>query len=354
MRGVPRDKVAKAEGRMEKAESKKRKAARRDLLPRSAYCLLLSAFCVLPSVFSSAQAPAPAAPGDAPADAEAPLAGDWAPQLLDAILSSPNVEAGEALHRAAFAAGPATVPQLQTALKDDRTAEFAAQSLAFIGGPRALEILSKLMDDPRDLNLRRFFYGALGEFPTPQATEVLLEAVNRADAEPDRTVTEAAILALTVRSDATVVPRLRDAETKIKDVVIRLDLENALEVIERRARYLASPEGKKAGGSIEQAVRIYFMPALEPPPPGPAASRSPARHSAPIKPQVSVQIQSLTFSPVKMRALARVVFEDASAMAYYDMVLQKQFGDWTLASVWLGAEVEKTAPQRTPVRSRPK
>jgi len=41
---------------------------------------------------------------------EAPPAGDWAPQLLDAMLSSPNPEAAEALLHASFAAGPDLVP----------------------------------------------------------------------------------------------------------------------------------------------------------------------------------------------------------------------------------------------------
>src|SRR2546427_8869173 len=70
-------------------------------------------------------------------EAQSALATDWAPELLDAILSSPNEEAHDALYRAAFAAGPAIVPQLEAAIKDDRTAEFAAQSLAFIRGAQA-------------------------------------------------------------------------------------------------------------------------------------------------------------------------------------------------------------------------
>jgi hypothetical protein len=56
-----------------------------------------------------------------------------------------------------------------------------------------------------------------------------------------------------------------------------------------------------------------------------------------------VEVRSVTFSPDKNRALARVVFEDPTAVAYYDFVLQKRLGDWTLASVWLGPEVEKKA-----------
>jgi hypothetical protein len=128
-------------------------------------------------------------------------------------------------------------------------------------------------------------------------------------------------------------------------------LDNARAVIAERAKYLASPEGKKSGGSIESAVRTYFMPALEPPPGSPVRPASAARNAvgkssgvpstAPPRPGVSVSIRSLTLSPDQNRALARVVFEDPSAMAYYDFVLQKRAGDWTIASVWLGPEVEK-------------
>ena len=60
---------------------------------------------------------------------------------------------------------------------------------------------------------------------------------------------------------------------------------------------------------------------------------------------MEVHIQNLVLSPDKNRALARVVFEDPSAAANYDIVLQKRFGDWVVASVWLGAEMEKTLPQ---------
>jgi hypothetical protein len=312
---------------------------------------LLAAVGLLATVVSLAQQPAPppeskqpeasTAPEAAPEQEETPLPGDWAPELLYAIISSPNSEAGDALYRAAFAAGPSLVPQLTVALKDDRTAEFAAQLLAFIGGEQALDALWKLQDDPRDLNLRRFLYGALAEYDSPQATDVLFDVINGSDAEPDRTVTEAAILALTVRSDAALVPRLREAEGKLHDVVIHDDLENAREVIDIRAKYLASAEGKKAGGSVDEAVRTYFIPALEPPPPptGPPAVARPQQ-----KPQVKVEIRHLTLSPDKLRALARVTFEDPSAIAEYDIVLQKRSGNWTIASVWLGPETEKPPP----------
>jgi hypothetical protein len=264
---------------------------------------------------------------------------------MDAILSSPNAEARDAMLEAAFSAGPDVVPQLRAALKDDRTAEFAAQSLAFIGGPRSFEILAQLVKDPRDLNLRRFYYGALGEFQQPQASQVLMYALNRADEEPDRTVTEAAILALTVSSDPKLVPSLRQAAGKTQDVVIRDDIENALEVIESRARYLASPEGKKAGGSVEQAVRTYFMPALQTAPlavhTAPPAKNPPAA-TAPV---AKIDVERLAFSSDKNRALAHVTLDDPTGTAYYSIILQKQYGNWVVVSVWLGSEVEK--PSKT-------
>jgi hypothetical protein len=285
------------------------------------------------------------------AEPEQPLPGDWAPELLDAILSSPNEEARFALLRATFAAGPAIIPHLALALKDDRTAEYAAQSLAYIGGEQALPVLWKLLSDPRDLNLRRFTYGALAEFDSPQATDLLLDVINKSDNEPDRTVTECAVIALTVRTDTALLPRLIALEKKLQDVVIRDDLDNARTVIEERAKYLASLEGKKSGGSIESAVRTYFIPALEPPPAPEPAAPSPAGKGvgkAPAtpslenpRPPVSVDVRSVTLSPDGNRALARVVFQDPTSMAYYDFVLQKRFGNWTLASVWLGPEVEK-------------
>ncbi len=336
------------------------------LLPRLRYkcCLLLSAYCLLPTAFCQAQTKIenPKSQIENP-EQEAPPAGDWAPELLDAILNSPNLAARDALLDAAFAAGPTIIPQLEAALKDDRTAEFAAQSLAFIGGGKSLEILSQLVKDPRDLDLRRFYYGALGEFQHPQAAQVLLYALNRADTEPDRMVTEAAILALTVRSDLSLVAQLRQTEAKIKDVVIRDDLENALEVIQSRARYLASPEGKKAGASIEQAVRTYFIPALEVAPravPSVAPRRAGAdaglkpgaTQPAAAAPAVKVEVQNLTFSPNKARVLAHVIFEDAVAIAYYDIVMQKQYGDWSVASVWLGSQADKPTTDSGPVKSK--
>lgn len=360
----------------------------RSHLPFTVYVLLLTACCLLLSARGPAQSEVENLksqienPG-----ADVPPPGDWASELLDAMLSSPNEEAHDALYRAAFAAGPAIVPQLEAALKDDRTAEFAAQSLAFIGGAQALEILAKLTSDRRDLDLRRFYYGALGEFGAPEATAVLVDAIRRADQEPDRTVTEAAIVALTARSDAGLAAALRQALPRIADVVIRDDLENALDVIELRARYLSTLDGKNSGESIEQAVRTYFIPALEAPTPPAATSaqlanataangapapkprvvgatrrtparlpatraKSPATPAATAPAAIKVEVRHLTFSPDKQRALARVVFEDPEAYANYDMVLEKQFGNWTIASVWLGAEAEK-APAKLEPQPKP-
>lgn len=326
---------------------------------------LWAGLCLLPGTSGFSQQP-PLKPPKEPAPRPAPavagagedqsLPSDWAPSLLYGILSSPNEEAQSGLLRATFAAGPAVVPQLTAALEDDRTAEYAAQALAYIGGDQALPMLWKLLSDPRDLNLRRFTYGALGEFDSPQATDILFDVINKSDSEPDRTVTESAVIALTVRTDTTLLARLQASEKQLQDIVIRDDLDNARAVIEERAKYLATPEGRKSGGSIESAVRTYFIPALEPspipeakaaPPANKSTGKAPAMPSAPSlkpsRPLITVDVRSVTFSPDKNRALAQVVFQDPTAMAYYDFVLQKRFGNWTLASVWLGPEVEKKA-----------
>jgi len=324
-----------------------------------ALCLCVG-LCLLSGVAGFSQQapvkpPKEPAPSPAPADVEQeqPLPGDWGPELLYGILSSPNDEAQWALLQAAFAAGPAILPQLTEALKDDRTAEYAAQSVAYIGGNEALPILWKLLSDPRDLNLRRFTYGALAEFDKPEATDMLFDVINKSDDEPDRTVTEAAVIALTVRTDPGLIPRILAAEKKLQDVVIRDDLDNARAVIEERAKYLATPEGKKSGGSIESAVRTYFIPALQSPPAEGTKAAAPvnkiggkapaAPSPKPLRPLVSVDVRSITFSPDKNRALARVVFEDPTAIAYYDFILERNYGEWTLVSVWLGPEVEKKA-----------
>ena len=84
----------------------------------------------------------------------------------------------------------------------------------------------------------------------------------------------------------------------------------------------------------------------------PAAGSEP---TPPPPPLVKVDIQKLTLSPDKSRALTRVIFEDPTAQVSYDIVLQKQYGEWTVASVWLGEEVEKPelpAPAK-PTRRRP-
>jgi len=314
--------------------------------------LLLMACCLCFGARCGAQQPAtPAPPEKVPAtqapdnaageQVQEPLPGDWAAELLDGILSAPNAEAADSLFRAAFAAGQSIIPQLAEALKDDRTAEYAAQSLAFIGGEQAMQILWKLQEDKRDLNLRRFCYGALAEYDTEQATQTLFQVIDKSDSEPDRTVTEAAILALTVRTDSQAPDWIRQEVKKVNDVVIRDDLENALDVIRIRSKYLNTPEGKKAGGSVDAAVRTYFIPALQPPP----LSRPDAEaHRTPVKSEVKLEIQNLTFAPDQQRALAAVTLEDPSAVAKYDLVLQKRSGNWEVASVWLGSESEKAAP----------
>lgn len=284
-------------------------------------------------------------PASSPDDNPPP--GDWAPAMLDAILSSSNPAAAESLYDAAFAAGANLIPQLQLALKDDRTAEFAAQCLALDGGTQAMEILQTLVSDPRDLDLRRFYLGALGEYRDPAVTQLLLNAVAKSDQEPDRTVTEAAIWALTVRSDAALASQLRESETRIVDVVIRDDVDNAAQVIEARARYLASPEGRGAGASIDRAVRTYFIAALG----REAASHQPAATAAPEG--AKAEMRHLIFNPDRTRALAHVTFDDRAASENYDMVLQKQLGDWNVVSIWVGAEVEKAQPATTPQKAGP-
>ncbi|HUI42978.1 MAG TPA: HEAT repeat domain-containing protein [Terriglobia bacterium] len=285
--------------------------------------------------------PAPPPGGGAEgASQDSPPPGDWAPELLDGILNASNPDAQEALYDAAFAAGPDLIPQLQAALKDDRTAEFAAQSLAFLGGEQATKTLEALVSDPRDLDLRRFYLGALGEFPAPEITQLLVRAVEKSDLEPDRTVTEAAVWALTVRSDPALAAQLRQAEAHIQDLVIREAVDNAGEVIEARAKYLASPDGKKAGSSIPEAVRTYFIGALENPV-SPAARRTSGSTESPAR----TEVNRLIFSPDGTRALAHVTFVDPDGTANYDLVLQKQYGDWAVVSVWMGS----TTPAPEPV-----
>lgn len=264
----------------------------------------------------------------------------WDPAKLYAILTSQDPQAGENLYRAAFAAGPAIIPKLEMALKDDRTAEFAAQTLAWFGGDRSLAILAKLLKDPRDLDLRRFYYGALGAYHDPHDVEILLNQVRTSDHEPDRDVTRNAILALSISSDAALVPRLYQAEKQVTDPVIQDDIQTAAMVVGLRAKYTATPAGKSAGSSVEQAIRSYFMPALQAMPGGGDAG-PPAG--------VEVNVRNLTWSPDKTRVLAAVDFENPEALASYHMVVQKSQAGWKIASVWLSEEREKPqapAPQK--------
>lgn len=279
----------------------------------------------------------------------------WAPALLYGIISSSSPEARNSLYDAAFAAGPAIVPQLEEALKDDRTAEFAAQSLAFIGGEEAFTALSKLVSDPRNLGLSRYYYGALGEVDTPQANDYLLDVIRNADSQPDRTVTEAAIIALTVHRAAGLVPQLKQAESKLTDPVIQDDLDNAISVIQSRGQYEATH--KNTGGSLQQALNFYFEPALESGQSEPLAANSSQPHAAarpqtqPPAPAAKVEIQHVEFSSSQTRALARVSFEDEGVSENYRIVLQKKYGDWTVASVWLTMQGEGEAqPQELPAR----
>jgi len=272
------------------------------------------------------------------------LNGKWSPEKLYAVLSSPNPAAGEDLYRAAFAAGPALIPNLETALKDDRTAEFAAQTLAFLGGERALAILASLVNDPRNLDLRRFYYGALGGSNGPRNIEILLNKVRTSDREPDRTVTQDAILALSISSDPNLVSGLRQAEKEVTDPVIQDDIETAATVIDLRAEYLASPAGKNSESSVNQAIQTYFMPALEAAPGGGDKGQEDSK--------VEVHARHLTYSPDKTRVLASIDFENPEAVASYRMVLQKKQARWKVSSVWLGQEREK--PQPAPQPAKPK
>lgn len=261
----------------------------------------------------------------------------WNPAKVYAILTVQDSQARENLFRAAFAAGPAIIPKLENALKDDRTATFAAQTLAYMGGEKSMAILEKLLKDPRDLDLRRFYYGALGGSASPRDIEILLNKIRTSDHEPERDVTRDAILALSISSDAALVPELRQAENQVTDPVIQDDIETAAMVVALRAKSMATPAGKNAGSSAQQAVRSYFMPALEATPEaGNAGGQAPG---------VEVNIRSLTWSPDKMRALAAVDFENPEAVASYHVVVQKHPAGWKVASVWLGEEREKPQTQ---------
>jgi len=308
----------------------------------SAVWLFIAALWLCPPVGVEA-GPLPAAVAQ---EREALPAQNWDPGELYAILNSSNPEARANLYRAAFAAGPSIIPKLANALKDDRTAEFAAQELAFLGGERAFAILAKLVNDPRNLDLRRFYYGALGGTDDPQSIGILLDKIRTSDREPDRDVTQDAILALSISSDPSLIPKLRQAEKDVTDPVVQDDINTAATVIELRAKYLASPAGKSSGTSVRQSIRTYFMPALEAPP---DASQGSDENS-----QVKVHIKDdrISFSPDKTRALAAVAFETPQAVASYWMVLEKKQSGWKIASVWLGEEREKTPPASQPAEPK--
>ncbi len=290
---------------------------------------------------SAVRVPAASSPAPVAQERNELLSEKWSPAKLYAILTSPNPEARENLYRAAFEAGPAIIPRLESALKDDRTATFAARTLAYIGGQRALADLAKLVNDPRNLDLRRFYYGALGGSDDPHNIDILLNKVRTSDQEPDRTVTRDAILALSISSDASLVPKLNEVEKEVSDPVIQDDINTAATVIGLRAKYLASPAGKNSGASMNQAIRTYFMPALEEQPGGDDAGE-----------QTEIHIRNLTYSPDKTRALAAVDFEDPQAVASYHIVVQKEQTGWKVVSVWLGSEREK--PQKAPQPANPK
>jgi len=297
---------------------------------------------------SKAESPASNAAESVPE--AAPLPGDWAPELLDSILSSSNSSAREALYDAAFATGPDLIPQLEAALRDDRTAEFAAQCLAFFGGEKAMKTLATLMNDKRDLDLKRFYLGALGEYQDPDITQALIEAITKSDAEPDRTVTEAAIWALSVRSDPSLPAQLQQAEAQLVDFVIRDDVDNVREVISARTHYLGSAEGRKTGSSIPEAVHTYFIAALQSPLPSARRAGGAAQTAQP--PPARTEIEHVTFTPDSTRALAHVTLSDTEGSANYDIVLQKQVGDWKVVSVWMNSETEKSEPKPVPKSKR--
>jgi hypothetical protein len=263
----------------------------------------------------------------------------WDPARLYAILTSQNPKAGEDLSRAAFATGPAIIPKLENALQDDRTAEFAAQTLAYFGDTKSMAILEKLLKDPRDLDLRRFYYGALGVSGNPHNMEILLSKVRASDREPDRDVTRNAILALSISSDVALVAKLHEAETQVNDPVIQDDIDTAAMVIGLRARLMETPAGKPEESSVEQAINGYFMPALQPPAGSDAEQQSAG---------VEVNVKNLTWWPDKSRVLAAVDFENPEAVASYHMVLQKNQTGWKVASVWLEDEREKPQKATTP------
>ena len=136
-------------------------------------------------------------------------------------------------------------------------------------------MLWRLLSDPRDLNLRRFTYGALAEFDSPQATDILFDAINKSDNEPDRTVTESAVIALTVRTKPlcrACLPRKKNFRTSSSATTWTTPGKSL-----KSGPSTWLPQGKHSGGSIESAVRTYFIPALEPQ----SASAAPGRIARP-------------------------------------------------------------------------
>ncbi|MGH9448782.1 MAG: hypothetical protein ACRD3O_24155, partial [Terriglobia bacterium] len=131
------------------------------------------------------------------------------------------------------------------------------------------------------------------------------------------------------------------AESKLTDPVIRDDLAGAISIIQERAHYLASRGGQDSGSSIEQAVRLYFLPAIHPPSASSRGSRQ--AHIAPA--ETTIRIVHVELNPDRTRALARVIFEDSVEFAHYRMALEKAGKDWRVATVWLGSEEEEPVSQ---------
>ena len=257
--------------------------------------------------------------------------GGWAVVLLDEILNVPNHSARYHLLRAGFAAGPLIFPHLEKALKDDRTAEFSAKLLAFMGSSRALRTLQSLVDDPRDLSLKRFFYGSIGEFNSPRTRRILLDVIRQADQELDPTVTEMAILALTVLADPSLIPFLKEAQDHTADPVIRDDIGNAIEVIQFRVSHLEKVRRESSNGlTLKQAVEAYFVADLLEDNSLEQEREVAEADSSPFK----IEIEDLTFTPNASRALARVRLHNPVAAAVYELVLQKRGSSWSVASAW--------------------
>jgi hypothetical protein len=332
--------------RKQRATGSRGYARREAAAGRNRWCVFLATAVLAATISGLRPTPARAALPQVGGEAAPKFA--WVPNLLYGIIDSSNRSALDALYDAAFAAGPALVPELDAAaIADDRTAEFAAQSMAFIGGSQSINALANLLHDPRNLDLRRYYYGALGLAEGPANSQILINAIRHANDEPDRVVTDAAIVALTVRSDPSLLPPLQQTETKITDPVIQGDLANAISIIQTRARYLASRGGQVTARSIQQAIHTYFIPAFQSVPAAArgrnGAQRARATGSGPAR-RAGFVIQHVEYSPDHDRALARVRFEDGEAIAHYWLVLQKEGSGWEVDTAWLGAERERSGP----------